>query len=192
MGRASDPRSSMSAGCGRAMKPGRRRVRGSSRGSMDGLCLLAARLEVRSDGLAIAGVRPSRSGVSNGFGAIRQRPGRRAASRRACGKRPRGAACLVETVTLQQHRARPGCPAPSPQLAAYTRRGESACPRHRHRLIPGFRPGASDRSPRPPNREKIVPEINPLTPFRTALTCGGPAYRFRAEFRPPPAFVAER
>ena len=43
-GRASDPRSSMAAGCGRAMKPGRRRVRGSSRAGMDPARLLAARL----------------------------------------------------------------------------------------------------------------------------------------------------
>ena len=120
-------RSSMSAGCGRAMKPGRRRVRGSSRAGMDPARLLAARLEVRSDGLAIAGVRPSRSGVSNGFGAIRQRPGRRAASRRACGKRPRGAACLVETVHTATQPGEPGCPAPSPSTVASTRRGESPC-----------------------------------------------------------------
>ena len=48
---------------------------------------------------------------------IRQGPNVRAASRRARGKRLRGAACLVETVKTYQHRARPGCPAPSPTCA---------------------------------------------------------------------------
>ena len=186
----------MSAGCGRAMKPGRRRVRGSSRRSMDGLCLLAARLEVRSDGLAIAGVRPSRSGVSNGFGAIRQRPGRRAASRRACGKRPRGAACLVETVKQQSTGRGPDAPRPPQPLFPKRRTVVPASPspgrgREKRRLMPRIRPVISDRSPRLPIGEINMREINHLMLFRTALTCGGRAYRFRAEFRPPPAFVPE-
>ena len=55
VGRASDPRSSMSAGCGRAMKPGRRRVRGSSRAGMDPARLLAARLQERVADVASRG-----------------------------------------------------------------------------------------------------------------------------------------
>ena len=85
----------------------------------DGSCPLARRAPSgRADGVAIATLRPSRRGSREAVGAIRQRPERRAASRRACGKRPRGAVCFVETVTTHLNRARPGCPAPSPTLRA--------------------------------------------------------------------------
>ena len=111
VGRASDPRSSMAAGCGRAMKPGRRRVRGSLGMSMDGIPLLAARLgtEPLLTRSARSAVRSSRKG-----GPGRRQGPRTAASRPARGKRLRGAVCFVKTVTLQQHRARPGRSAPSP------------------------------------------------------------------------------
>ena len=64
---------SMAAGCGRAMKPGGRTLRGTSRRSMDGLCLLAARLE---GGLLTAPCAPSCSPHAVGrkaAGVIRQR-----------------------------------------------------------------------------------------------------------------------
>ena len=48
-------RSSMSAGCGRAMKPGRRRGRGASRAGMDPARLLAARLQERVADVASRG-----------------------------------------------------------------------------------------------------------------------------------------
>ncbi len=52
MGRASDPRFSTTAGCGRAMKPARRRARGSSRAGMDPARLLAARCWKRTAGVS--------------------------------------------------------------------------------------------------------------------------------------------
>ena len=105
---------SMAAGCGRAMKPGRGKSGGPRGGRwMASVCSPRA---FRCGPMPSSRMTPSppRSGRREAPGAIRSKARRRAASRRACGKRPRGAACLVETVTLQQHRARPGCPAPSP------------------------------------------------------------------------------
>jgi ATP synthase protein I len=60
--------------------------------------------------------------------------------------------------------------------------------------MPEIRAAASDRSPRPPIRETNMGKINDLTHVRTALTCEGPAYRFRAEFRPSstPVFRRQR
>ena len=130
----------MSAGCGRAMKPGGWIPRGSLRRSMDGLRLLAAR---QWSGL-LAAPCPSRVAGSNVIGGDPVRPEARAASRRARGKRLRGAAPslpdrdftggsegrprsgFVETVTLQQHRARPGRPAPSPTFPAAMPESEDA------------------------------------------------------------------
>ena len=126
----------MSAGCGRAMKPGGRIPRGSLRRSMDGLRLLAAG---QWSG-PLAAPCPSRVAGSNVRGGDPVRPEARAASRRARGKRLRGAvpslpdrdftggsegrprSGFVETVTLQQHRARPGRPAPSPTRRESRRR----------------------------------------------------------------------
>jgi ATP synthase protein I len=60
--------------------------------------------------------------------------------------------------------------------------------------MPEIRAAASDRSPRPPIRETNMGKINDLTHVRTALTCEGRAYRFRAEFRPSstPVFRRQR
>ena len=197
MGRASDPRSSMAAGCGRAMKPGRGKSGGPRGGRwMASVCSPRA---FRCGPMPSSRMTPSppRSGRREAPGAIRSKARRRAASRRACGKRPRGAACLVETVTLQQHRARPGCPAPSPTAfsEAADSRARFSFPergREKRRLMPRIRPVISDRSPRLPIGEINMREINHLMLFRTALTCGGRAYRFRAEFRPPSTPVSGR
>ena len=131
----------MSAGCGRAMKPGGWILRGSLRRSMDGLRLLAAR---QWSGL-LAAPCPSRVRGSNVGGGDPVRPEARAASRRARGKRLRGAvpslpdrdftggsegrprSGFVETVKLSKHRARPGRPAPSPNFPAAMPEGTSAC-----------------------------------------------------------------
>ena len=87
---------------------------------------------------------PPRADGSNVSGGDPVRPEARAASRRARGKRLRGAAPslpdrdftggsegrprsgFVETVTLQQHRARPGRPAPSPTFPAAMPESEDA------------------------------------------------------------------
>jgi hypothetical protein len=58
--------------------------------------------------------------------------------------------------------------------------------------MPGFPPPGSDRSPRPQYAETNMRKINVLKHIGAALTCGGRAYRFRAEFRPPPTSVPER
>ena len=107
----------MSAGCGRAMKPGGRIPRGSLRRSMDGLCLLAARF---SSGLLTAREPscPPRVAVSNVCGVIRSGPNSGPLPGWRVENGCAGQVCFVETVTTQQHRARPGRPAPSP-----TRRG---------------------------------------------------------------------
>ena len=124
VGRASDPRSSMATGCGRAMKPGRRRVRGSLRTSMDGVRLLAARLgtEPLLTRSARSAVRSSRKG-----GPGRRQGPRTAASRPARGKRLRGVVCFVETVKQSKHRARPGRSAPSPDFPAAMPESKDAC-----------------------------------------------------------------
>ena len=116
----------MSAGCGRAMKPGGWIPRGSLRRSMDGLRLLAARLLCGPPTKVMSAARRRQQ-------CLRRDPVRselRATTRRARGKRPRGArrpfptvasradqkggqTGLVETVP-NLHRARPGRPAPSP------------------------------------------------------------------------------
>jgi hypothetical protein len=131
----------MSAGCGRAMKPGGWILRGSSQGSMDGSCLLAARF-------------PRGPLAHVATSAARRRPqGRRrdpvrselrATTRRARGKRLRGAvpslpdrdftggsegrprSGFVETVKQSKLRARPGRPAPSPTFPAAMPAGEDA------------------------------------------------------------------
>ena len=132
----------MSAGCGRAMKPGGWIPRGSLRRSVDGFCLLAARFLC---GLLTA--RPScppRAVGSNVCGAIRSGPnsgplpGGRVENGCAGqvpslpdrdftgGSEGRPRSGFVETVTLQQHRARPGRPAPSPTFPAAMPAGEDA------------------------------------------------------------------
>ena len=133
---------SMSAGCGRAMKPGGRILRGSSQGSMDGSCLLAARFP--RGPLAPVAMSAARR-HPQGRRRDPVRPEARAASRRARGKRLRGAvpslpdrdftggsegrprSGFVETVKLSKHRARPGRPAPSPTFPAAMPEGASAC-----------------------------------------------------------------
>lgn len=57
-----------------------------------------------------------------------------------------------------------------------------------------FRAAASDPSPRPRNGETNLLKFKDLEHVCAALTCGGLAYRFRAEFRPPstPAFRRQR
>ena len=129
----------MSAGCGRAKKPGGRIPRGSLRRSMDGLRLLAARFPRGPPTQVVSAARRRQQ--------CRRRdpvrPEARAASRRARGKRLRGAAPslpdrdftggsegrptsgFVETVTTQEHRARPGRSAPSP--TRFSRSGEESC-----------------------------------------------------------------
>ena len=54
------------------------------------------------------------------------------------------------------------------------------------------RPPPSDRSPRLACGEIIMRNFKALRHGSAALTCGGLAYRFRAEFRPPPASPPER
>ncbi len=115
---------SMAAGCGRAMKPGGRVLRGSLQTSMDDVRLLAARLLADRYGKAAAPASRRRQQCPRRDPA---RPEGRAANRMARGKRPRGAVCLVETVTLQQHRAKPGRPAPSPNFPAAMPERASAC-----------------------------------------------------------------
>ena len=93
---------------------------------MDGVRLLAARfLRGTSAGHDRRKSPPGRLRKA----ASGRRQGQRTAGRRpARGKRLRGAACLVETVTLHQHRARPGRPAPSPNFPAAMPERASACP----------------------------------------------------------------
>ena len=130
----------MSAGCGRAMKPGGWILRGSLRRSMDGTRLLAARFLCGPLTKVMSAARRRQQ-------CLRRDPVRselRATTRTARGKRLRGAAPslpdrdftggsegrprsgFVETVTLQQHRARPGRPAPSPTFPAAMPEGEDA------------------------------------------------------------------
>ena len=92
---------------------------------------------------------PPRADGSNVIGGDPVRPEARAASRRARGKRLRGAvpslpdrdftggsegrprSGFVETVKQSKHRARPGRPAPSPNFSAETPKGDDARPKSR-------------------------------------------------------------
>ena len=82
---------SMAAGCGRAMKPGGRVLRGSLQTSMDDVRLLAARLLADRYGKAAAPASRRRQQCPRRDPA---RPEGRAANRMARGKRPRGAGLL--------------------------------------------------------------------------------------------------
>ena len=82
---------SMSAGCGRAMKPGGRILRGSSQGSMDGSCLLAARFP-RGPLAPVAMSAARRSQQWPRGDPVRSEL--RATTRKARGKRLRGAGLL--------------------------------------------------------------------------------------------------
>jgi hypothetical protein len=113
VGRASDPRSSMAAGCGRAMKPGGRRPRGSSRRSMDGLCLLAARCWMRAAGRIVATC-PPRVGPGNGSGGDPARPERQGRQPEGAWKTATRSGLLRRNGKQPKHRARPGRSAPSP------------------------------------------------------------------------------
>ena len=153
----------MSAGCGRAMKPGGRIPRGSLRRSMDGPRLLAARQW--SGPLAVPC--PSRVAGSNVGGGDPVRPEARAASRRARGKRLRGAAPslpdrdftggsegrprsgFVETVKQSKLRARPGRPAPSPTFPAAMPESEDPWMEGGQWLVVGRRRGRGGRLRRP-------------------------------------------
>jgi hypothetical protein len=100
VGRASDPRSSMAAGCGRAMKPGGRVPRGSLRTLMDGVRLPRRGLGERADPPSWRDVRPA-----SGPAMVRADDPVRPAGRPPAGglveNAPRGAACFVETVNPQ-------------------------------------------------------------------------------------------
>ena len=136
----------MSAGCGRAMKPGGWILRGSLQRLMDGLRLLAARFLC---GLLTA--RPScppRVAGSNVCGGDPARPETRAANRMARGKRLRGAGAVpsrpwfhgrirrAAKVRLRRNgktikapgEARP--PRALPALSAAMPEGASACAKH--------------------------------------------------------------
>src|SRR5687768_1658310 len=123
MGRASDPRFSTTAGCGRAMKPARWRVQGSSRAGMDPARLLAARSEVRADDDLIVMSAPRR-GQQWRRRMIRQGPKLKAANRRNVRKTATRDVDLVETVTTQHHtpgEARRPAPFPSLRRTASTK-----------------------------------------------------------------------
>ena len=117
MGRASDPRFSTTAGCGRAKKPARWRVRGSSSGR-DGSCPLARRalMERADDDISL---RPPRVGRrQRRRRMIRQGSKHKAASRRSVWKTATRDVDLVETVKLQNSTGRGpasrALPIPSP------------------------------------------------------------------------------
>ena len=149
----------MAAGCGRAMKPGGWRPRGSRGASMDGVDRLAARFLC---GLPTAMPScPPRVRTGNGQGGDPVRPEIRAASRRARGKRLRGAACLVETVKRSKHRARPGRPAPS--LTAWPQAAKS----HARNLLPPLH-GEGRRSEAEPGwGTPVTPRPRPASHFPT-------------------------
>ncbi|WP_284223746.1 hypothetical protein [Brevundimonas denitrificans] len=92
---------------------------------------------------------PPRVAGSNVGGGDPVRPEIRAATRRARGKRLRGAVRFVETVKQSNHRARPGRSAPSPNFPAAMPESANPC------LIERTTMARRRRSPRLTDREFI-------------------------------------
>ena len=113
---------STTAGCGRAMKPGRRRVPGSSWTSSGWRPLLAARPVAGADADLVRKAPPPALSAREG----RQQPSRPEQGPPvggANGKRPRGALRLVETVNLNSQTGRDPAPRSLPDLPAAAARG---------------------------------------------------------------------